>query len=379
MRRILYISGSRSDWGLMRSVLDSIRRHPRLKLEIAATGMHLMREFGYSIKKIEAEGYVVHRVDCTYRRDDKESMARFVGSFTQKLTSLVARTKPEIILVIGDRGEMLAAAIVGAYLGIPVAHVHGGDISSTVDELVRHAITKLAHIHLTATRKSTNRIRKMGESAWRIHTVGAPGLDSIIHQKKMSKKDVEKLLGISLNPPFIVVVQHSVSAEVHDADRQMRETLEAVVELGLETIVIYPNADAGGRKMIKVIKEYSGFGNIHIFKNIEHDLFISLLSRSAAIVGNSSSGLIESLALGLPAVNIGTRQGERERTRNVINVPHDRREIQKAVKKAVSPLFKAKIRKNKNPYGDGNAGKRITTILSQVKIDGRLIQKRLEY
>ncbi len=380
MRKILYISGTRADYGLMRETLFVIRNHPGLRVEIASTGMHLMSEFGMSVKEIEKDGFIIHKIKAIYEEDNKESMANFIGRFIQLLTKKLRTIKPDVILLLGDRGEMLAGAIVGTYLTIPIAHIHGGDVSSTVDEQARHAITKLSHIHFTATTKAKERILKMGEEPWRVFTTGAPGLDSILKENLFSKKTIEKKYNLESSKPTLLVIQHPVTEEVKEAGKQLGETMEAVREMGYQTIVIYPNADAGGRKMIKVIEEYRKYPFIQIYKNLSHKVYLSLMKIASVMIGNSSSGIIETPSFHLPVVNIGTRQKGRERAGNVIDVDYRKDQIKKAIKKAIyDKMFRESLKKCKNPYGDGKAGIRIANILSKIKIDDKLLQKRITY
>ena len=379
-RKILYITGTRADYGLMKSVLKEIKKHPELELEIVATGMHLMEEFGMTINEIKKDGFKIHEIDATYENDNKESMANFIGKFVQLLTKKVKEIKPSIILLLGDRGEMLAGAIVGAYLTIPVAHLHGGEITSTVDEFSRHAITKLAHIHFPATENSAERIIKMGEDPSNVFVVGAPGLDSILNENLIEPTKLSEKYNLDLSKPILLLVQHPVTTEVEDAPTQIRETLEAISELRYQTILIYPNADAGGRKMIEVIKGYEKYPFIKSFKSIPHKEYLSLMRIASVLTGNSSSGIIEAPSFGLPVVNIGSRQEGRERTENVINVDYNKEQIKAAIKEALyDEDFKRIARNCKSPYGDGKASIRIADILSKIKMDKRLLQKRLTY
>ena len=379
-RKILYITGTRADYGLMQSVLRKIEEHPKLELEIIATGMHLMPEFGMTINEIKKDGFKIHGKDASYGADNKESMANFVGGFIQLLTKKAKEIKPDLILLLGDRGEMLAGAIVGAYLTIPVAHLHGGEITSTVDEFSRHAITKLAHIHLPATEKSAERIIKMGEDPSNVFVVGAPGLDSILNENLIEPAELSKKYNLDLTQPIFIVVQHPVTTEVRAAHEHIRETLEAIVELRYQTILIYPNADAGGRGMIKVIKEYEKYLFIKTFKSIPHKEYISLMKMATVMGGNSSSGIVEAPSFGLPVINIGSRQEGRERAENVVDVDYDKEQIKAAIKKALGDEnFKEKVSNCKSPYGDGKAWVRIVDILSRIKIDKKLLQKRLTY
>jgi UDP-hydrolysing UDP-N-acetyl-D-glucosamine 2-epimerase len=380
MRKILYISGTRADYGLMRSVLKAIDEHPELELEIAAMGMHMMEEFGMTINEIKKDGFRIHEIDATYEKDSKKSMANFIGKTIQLLTDRVEEIDPDIILLLGDRGEMLAGAIVGAYLTIPVAHLHGGDITSTVDELARHAITKLAHIHFPVTQESAKRIKKMGEDPLSIFVVGAPGLDTILNAELIEREEISKKYNLDSSKPILLVVQHPVTVEAKDAADQMRETLEAISELKFQTILIYPNADAGSRKMIDVIKEYEGFSFITTFKSIPHIEYLSIMKIANVIIGNSSSGIIESPSFDLPTINIGCRQQGRERAENVIDVQYNREQIISAIQKAVYDKdFRKQLINCKNPYGSGNTGRKIADILSKIKIGDDLLQKKITY
>ncbi len=379
-RKIVYITGTRADYGLMFSVLNAIKNHPKLDLILIVTGMHLMSEFGETIKEIEKDDFEIYQINETYEKDDKESMAIFVGRCVNKFVDAFNCIHPDIVLLLGDRGEMLAGAVAGAYMNILVAHVHGGDVSGTVDEPVRHAITKLSYIHFPATKKSAERIIRMGEEKWRVHVVGAPGLDTILNEKVIESKEIARKYDLNLSKPIVLMVQHPVTTESDDAVKQVRETLNASVELKHQTILIYPNADAGGRRMIKAIKKYEKYDFIKTFKSLPRKDYLSLMKTASVMVGNSSSGIIEAPSFKLPVVNIGTRQEGRERAENVIDVGYSKNGIIKAIKKALyDKKFKEKIKKCKNPYGDGNSGERIAKVLSEIKIDKKLLQKRITY
>lgn len=379
-RKILYVSGTRAEYGLMRETLFAIQRHPKLSLEIAVCGMHLMPQFGLTINEIKKDKLKIHRIEAIYEKDNKESMAKFIGDFSLKFTKLIKLIKPDIILVQGDRAEMLAAVTVGAYLTIPVAHTHGGDVTMTVDEFARHAITKLAHIHFPATQKSAKRIIKMGENPKNVFVVGAPGLDSIKNQQLLNAKELSEIYNVDFSKPVILGLQHPVTTQVLDAPYQIQQTLEAIKESGHQAIFIYPNADAGGRAMIKILQNYKKQPFFSIYENIPSKEYLSLLKNASCMVGNSSSGIIESIPFGLPVVNIGIREQGRERSQNIIDVEYNKEEIKKAIAKALYDNdFKTKTKKCKNPYGDGNAGKRIAAILAKIKIDKNLLQKQITY
>ena len=380
MRKILYISGTRADYGLIQSTLRNIDDNPELQLEIIATGMHLMEEFGTTVNEIRKDGFTYHIIEATYKKDDRESMVEFIGVFLQKLSLKIKKINPDIILVLGDRGEMLAGAIEGVYLGIPVAHIHGGEVSSTVDDFTRHAITKLAHIHFPATELSAERIIKMGEPEEIVFVVGAPGLDSILYERLIESEKIADIYGLDLSKPIIVVIQHPVSMEIEYAQDQIRQTLDAVVDLKFQTVLVYPNADAGGRRIIEIINSYEHNPNIKAYKNIPRKEYLSLLKVASVLVGNSSSGIIEASSFKLPVVNIGTRQKGRERGKNVIDADYEKGDIKSKILMCLyDENFKQKVKSCNNPYGDGKAGEKITQILCSININEKLLQKKLSY
>lgn len=380
MKKILYVTGTRADYGLMRSVLKNIDEHPNLELEIVATGMHIMKEFGNTVDEIKKDGFKTHIIEATYDEDTKESMVNFIGKTIQLFTKIFLKINPDIILVLGDRGEMLAGTIVGAYLTIPVAHVHGGEVTSTIDESTRHAITKFSHIHFPATKKGAERIIRMGEDPSRVFIVGAPGLDAILKDDFAIPKELSKKYKFDILKPIILVVQHPVTNEYELAAKQMHETLEAISELKHKTILIYPNADAGGRKMIKVIEKYKKYPFILPFKNIPHRDFLGLMNIASVLVGNSSSGIVEAPSFGLPVVNIGTRQEGRERAENIIDTDYKKEQIICAINKAINDEeFIKNVKKCRNPYASENTGKKIAEILSNIYIDNNLLQKKIMY
>jgi len=379
-RKILYISGTRADYGLMRSVLSAIHHHPAMELHIAVTGMHIMPEFGYTLEEIKKDGYSCHVINVTNLEDTTGSMAVFIGLFIQEFVALVKNLKPDIILVLGDRGEMLGGAVVGAYMGIPVAHVHGGEVTSTADENARHAITKLSHIHLPATEESAQRIIKMGEDPHHVFVVGAPGLDQILNIQSVSPKETIDRYHIDPRIPIIIVLQHPVPLEPGEPAYQMEQTMQAVCDLDCQILVIYPNADAGGRAMIEVIKKYESHKNIRTFPSLGHKDFLILLKLSSVLVGNSSSGIIEAPSFGVPVVNIGSRQKGRQKGENIIDTGYDTHEIAKAVDRALKDNdFKRKVKTANNPYGVGDSSGKIVEILKNIEITPALLQKRMMY
>lgn len=368
IKKILYITGTRADYGLMHSTLELLNEN--FQLEVVSTGMHLMEEFGCSINEIKKDDFNLHIVNQTFLEDNEQSMSIFIGNLIRDLTEVMANINPDIVLLLGDRGEMLAGAIVASYLQIPIAHIHGGDISLTVDDKARHAITKLANIHFPATEKSALRIKQMGENPDNIYVVGAPGLDSIIKNKdNFDETYLKEKYGIKKD--FILVLQHPVSAENKESSFQISQTLDAVTSTSYQIIVIYPNADAGGRAMINKINEY----DVDSYKNIPHDDFIGLLNIASILIGNSSSGIIESSSFKLPVINIGTRQQGREKASNVIDVDYNREEILEAIKYIESEEYSEILKNCDNPYGNGKSCENICNILKKIDINDKLLNK----
>jgi len=381
MKKIAVVTGTRAEYGILYPVLKAIEAHAGLKLSLIVTGMHLSHEFGYTVQEIEKDGFKIDaKVDMLLSNDTLEAMAKSVGIGIIGMAQTWELLKPDLILVFGDRVEPLAAAITGAYMNIPVAHIHGGEVCGNIDDPARHAISKFAHIHFPVTKKSAERIINMGEEDWRVHTVGSPALDVILNETMLPAKALTQELGINLSRSLILLVQHSVTTQVDEAAEQMRKTLEAVVQIGNPTVLLYPNSDAGGRRMIEVIKKYEKYPFIKTFKSLPHKEYLSLMKVAGVMVGNSSSAMIEAPSFGLPAVNIGTRQEGRERGKNVIDVRHNKQEIVKGIEKALTDdEFLTEVKKCENPYGDGKTSQRIVEILSKVEITPQLLQKKITY
>jgi len=256
MRKVAVITGTRADYGILYPVLKAIDSSQNLKLQLIVCGMHLCPDFGMTIKEIEKDGFEISdKFETVFSSDTGSSMAKTVGLSIMYAAQSFERLKPDIVLVLGDRGEMLAAAIAACYMNIPVAHIHGGEVSGTVDESIRHAITKLSHIHFPATEDSRNRIIKMGEKEENVFVVGAPGLDVIKSTKYISREEFLNKFGLK-DDKIILMTQHPVTTEIDDVDFQIRETLNAIVSIGKQTVITYPNSDSGGRMIIRRIEEY---------------------------------------------------------------------------------------------------------------------------
>ena len=382
-RKVCVLTGSRSEYGILRPVLFAITESESLDLSIIVTGMHLSPQYGYTISDIEKDGFLIDaKVDMMLDSSSGISMAKSVGIGIIGLSQALEMLQPDIVLIAGDRIEPLAIAIATTYMNIPLGHIHGGDKSfgGHADDSVRHAITKLAHVHFAVSNESANRIIKLGEDPSKVFVVGAPALDTILNERLLRKNELCKKYGLNPTIPLLMVVQNPVSREVDTAPDQMRETMEALVNIKQQTVIIYPNSDMGGRKMIEVINEYHNFPFLKIVTNMPHRDYLSLMKVSSAIIGNSSSALIEAPSFKLPAVNIGSRQEGRERADNVIDVPYERNLIISAINTVMfDKKFINRVKKSKSPYGDGTAGKKIIKILTEIELNIDILKKKITY
>lgn len=382
-RKICVVTGTRAEYGLLKSIMHEIQSKQELELKIIVTGMHLLKKFGFTIEEIKKDGFRIDAtVDMHIRGDSTSDMALSLGYGIIGMTQALKSIHPDILLVLGDRGEAFAATIAASYLNIVVAHIHGGDQGDGglhIDDKIRHAITKLAHIHFPATSLSAQRLEKMGEEKWRICLTGAPGLDAILARPKKSADIIAKKFNLDTKKEILLVIQHPSLADTNkSAYNQMQETMEAIKELCMQTVVLYPNADAGGREMIKVIDAYKSLPYIRIYNHLNRDDFLDLMQISQVMIGNSSSGTIEAPLFSLPVVNVGRRESTRETVGNKIFVSYNREEIVKAVHKALhDTAFIKGLRKYKSPYGDGHASEKIVNFLASVKLDERIFQKVL--
>ena len=361
------ITGSRSEYGILRSVIRGISLESNLEPKILVTAMHLEEEFGNTVNDIMSDGFeIAGSFPGCPRFDTPYSMTLSVAQSIRGCARVLREIKPDILVVLGDRPEALGSAVAATYLGIPIAHIHGGESTGNVDDLARNAITKLSHIHFAATKKSGERVLKMGERPDRVHVVGAPGLDEVVESEYLGTKELEDRYGFTSETGMALLVQHPVTSQHEESGRQIRQSLEALSEFDLRTVVIYPNSDAGGRRMIRVIRSFCDRDrNFTAYPSIPRRDYLGLLNSASVMVGNSSSGIIEAPSFHLPVVNIGIRQDGRERACNVIDVPHELGEIKKAIRRCLEDNeFLERVRKCENPWGDGKSGVTIAKVIS---------------
>lgn len=371
MRRILYLTGTRADFGLMRSTLKSIHAHPELELGLLVTGMHLDTRYGDTVREIEASNLpIVARVPVALGCDEGAVMARAIGHELLGTIDVLMHFKPDLLLLLGDRGEMLAGAIAALHLNVPIVHLHGGELSGTVDEPVRHAISKLAHYHFTATAGARERLIRMGEKPDHIHVTGAPGVDGLKQTATRTRSELARQADLDPAAPIALVVFHPVVQQVEDAAAQADLLLDALAAVPqLQALLLMPNADAGGEAIRQIfLAPRPGFRPV---VHLPRSEFIEWMAAADVMVGNSSSGIIEAATFGTPVINVGDRQHGRERSANVRDAPLDRGAIEASLRECLS-MGRSLVQ---NIYGDGLAGKRIVDLLATLPLNRDLLMK----
>jgi len=378
-RTIAAITTSRADYSHLYWPLRELHTRKNVDLKLLVTGAHLSAEFGNTVDEIVADGFHVdERVESLLSSDTDVGMAKTIGLATSGLADVLGRMRPDLLLIIADRYEMLAPASVALALRIPLAHIEGGEISEgAIDQQVRDALTKMSHVHFAPTDDAAKRIEAMGEEPWRIHCVGAPSLDHLRNSRIPDRHEVEAALAVDLRKPTIVVAHHPVTIE-RETTAEVHAVFSALEELEHQIVLCFPNADAGSRSIIERAKTLcASRERAHLFVNLNPILYWGLLSHASLMIGNSSSGVMETPAMRLPTVNIGFRQHGRTRAANIIDVPAERDAIVQAVPRAMSDAFVQSLDGMDNPYGDGHAGERIADVLNSIEINERLQRKRI--
>lgn len=379
MRTIGVVTVGRSDYTIYQPVLRLIQADTALKLHLIVAGMHLSAEFGLSVRAIEADGYEIsERVEMLLSSDTSEGIAKSMGVGMMGFAQAYATRRPDFLLVLGDRFEMHAAALAALPFKIPVGHLHGGELTQgAIDDALRHSMTKLSHVHFVATQEYARRVIQLGEEAWRVIVSGAPSLDHLQTLQRLDRRALEARCGLRLEPEPLLVTFHPVTLEYEQTEGQAAELLAALNAFDRPIVFTLPNADTNGRMIIRMIETFvREHANARLIENLGTQHYFSLMACAAAMVGNSSSGIIEAPSFGLPVVNIGTRQQGRLRAANVIDVGYSREAIAQGLAKALAPDFRARLRHLANPYGDGHAAEAIIRCLKETPLDQRLIQKR---
>ena len=391
-RVVAVFTGNRAEYGLQFPILRAIDKHPNLEYRLLVSGAHLDPNFGSTLDEIRSDGF---RIDAEIKIEmDAASLfatAQAIGSGVLAISRVLDEIRPDIMLVYADRFEGFAAVIAATQMNIPTAHIEGGDLTEggALDDSVRHAMTKLSHLHFTTNEQASNRILGMGEESWRVHTVGFPAIDLISEGRYASSSEITEKLDLDLSRPVVLFTQHSVSTEFEKAADQVVPSIDAIKRLadeGIQTVLTYPNNDAGGRAIIQKLEAFgvSNYRNTQIKSSLGRYLYHGVLALArepeirVACLGNSSSGLKETPAFGCPTVNIGSRQDGRLRGENVLDAGYSSDEIFSAIQRALfDDIFREECREAKNPYWLGEAGPKIAEVLANTPLNQDLIRKRM--
>lgn len=390
-RKIAVFTGNRAEYGLQFPILKAISHHPDLECQLIVSGAHLDKDFGKTLGEIERDGFkVAAEVKIDMNEDSGFATAQAIGSGILSMSQCLAKLRPDMLVVYADRFEGFAALISGTQMNIPTAHIEGGDVTEggALDDSVRHAMTKLAHLHFTTNEDASNRIRTMGEEAWRVHTVGFPMIDLVHAGGYTAPEKLAEQYKLDLKKPIVVFTQHSVTTLIEDAVSQLTPSLEALEKLaseGVQVILTYPNNDAGGRAIVAKLESFAarGLKNIQLHKSLGRANYHGMLNIAGRIgrgacVGNSSSGIKETPYFGCPTVDIGSRQDGRLASTNVIHTGYDAKEIEEAIRRCLfDEKFIADCHSCKNPYGTGDAGIKIANELARVELGHKILNKKM--
>lgn len=379
MKKVAVITGTRADYGIYYPMLQAIQWDDELELHLIVTGMHLSPNYGYTIDNIKKDGFPISaRIECLFQGDTHGNMARSIGMGIMGMTQAFETVMPDCVVVLGDRGEMLAAAIVSTHMNIPLIHLHGGEVSGTIDESVRHAISKLAHVHLVATEGSKERLIRMGEDPWRIEVVGAPRVETIENTALPSLSETKHKYQLDFTGEYLLFVYHPVTTEDHDL-AILEQMLEVLLGTDMNLVCIMPNSDAGSDKITSVYKKFYHKRHFHAVTNFGPLDYLTMLKHTVMLVGNSSSGIIEAASFRVPVINIGSRQKGRERSDNVIDILENKDELIHAIGHVQGREFQQSLNTLTNVYGRKNTSLNIVRKIKELVKSEQLIQKTITY
>jgi UDP-hydrolysing UDP-N-acetyl-D-glucosamine 2-epimerase len=376
-RRIAVVTTSRADYSHLYWPLRELDSNPAIDLGVFVLGPHLSPQFGNTVAEIERDEFPIKaRIECLLSSDTDTGMAKTIGIAIQSLADALTAWRPDLLLLIADRYEMLAPASVAVALRIPIAHIEGGEVSQgAIDDQVRNAITKLAHIHFTSMETARRRVIAMGEEPWRVHYAGAPSLDHLRRSKLLNRGEVETRLGLKLTRPSILAAWHPVTI-LRDTNAEADALFQALTKTRGQLIFVYPNSDAGSYALIDRTRALMKTrADTHLYVNLDAVTYWSLLRQVDVMIGNSSSGIMEAGSFALPVVNVGMRQQGRERGENVVDVAAESGAIYRVLKRTLNPAFRRKLRGMTNPYGNGTAAKRIVRVLASVRLENLLVKE----
>ena len=376
-RTIAVVTSSRADYSHLYWPLHDLAQHPDVDLKLIVLGAHLAPQFGETVKEIEKDGFpIAARLECLLSSDTDVGMAKTLGVAVLALADLLGQMRPDLLLLIADRYEMLAPASVALTLRIPIAHIEGGEISEgAIDDAVRNALTKMSHIHFTSTEGARARVIAMGEEPWRVHRAGAPSLDHLRRSRLLDVRELEERLQVSLQRPTVVVAYHPVTI-VRDTTQEADSLFAALDSLDAQILFCYPNSDAGSHALMQRTRAFlARHSDARVFVNLDAVTYWSLLGHVALLIGNSSSGIMEAASFALPVVNVGFRQKGRERARNVLDAAPEATAITAAIDRGLSGEFRASLAGMTNPYGDGHAAETIVQVLVTTPLGDPLLIK----
>jgi UDP-N-acetylglucosamine 2-epimerase (non-hydrolysing)/GDP/UDP-N,N'-diacetylbacillosamine 2-epimerase (hydrolysing) len=379
-RTIAVVTSSRADYSHLYWPLHDLARHEEVDLKLIVLGAHLSPQFGETVKEIEKDGFpIAARLECLLSSDTDVGMAKTLGVAVLSLADLLGQMRPDLLLLIADRYEMLAPATVALTLRIPIAHIEGGEISEgAIDDAVRNALTKMSHIHFTSTEGARARVIAMGEERWRVHRAGAPSLDHLRRSRLLGSHELERQLELDLRRPTVVVAYHPVTI-VRDTTQEADSLFAALREVDAQILFCYPNADAGSHALLERTRAFlSTRSDARVFVNLDSVTYWSLIRQVALLIGNSSSGIMEAASFALPVVNVGFRQKGRERARNVLDAEPETKAILARIGQAMSLAFRESLAGMTNPYGNGNASEKIVQVLTTVPLSEELLVKRAD-
>jgi UDP-hydrolysing UDP-N-acetyl-D-glucosamine 2-epimerase len=375
-RTIAVVTSSRADYSHLYWPLQDLAHHPDIDLKVIVLGAHLSPQFGETVKEIEKDGFpIAARLECLLSSDSDVGMAKTLGVAVLALADLLGQMRPDLLLLIADRYEMLAPAAVALTLRIPIAHIEGGEISEgAIDDAVRNALTKMSHIHFTSTEEARARVVAMGEEPWRVHRAGAPSLDHLRRSRLFDVREVQQRLEIDLTRPTVVVAYHPVTI-VRDTTQEADSLFAALRAVGAQILFCYPNADAGSHALLERTRAFLATrDDAKLFVNLDAVTYWSLLRQATVLIGNSSSGIMEAASFALPVVNVGFRQEGRARAKNVIDARPEAEAIIAAIAQARSADFRQSLAGMTNPYGDGHAAEKIVEVLTTTPLEALLVK-----
>lgn len=384
MKKILVVTGTRAEYGLLYWTMKRIDEDKDLELQLVVTGSHLVSDYGFTVNQIKSDGFKIdEEIDMIVSSGKKSAVVKSMGLELIQMSQTFDRLKPDILLILGDRYETFIAATCAMIMNIPIAHMNGGESTEgALDEQIRHAITKMAHIHFPGAEYYKERIIKMGEEPWRVHNVGQAGVESIKRLEFMSKSELESDLGITLDKKTFLITYHPVTLGINDTEEQVDNLLESISSFDANYIFTYPNADFGSDIIVKKLNRFvEKNDNAYMFYSLGQKRYLSLMKYVDVAIGNSSSGIIEAPILKVPVVNIGDRQKGRLRNSNIIDVDYKKESIEKAIEKAISSSdFKSKLNSMKNIYGEGSTSIQVVDILKKTNLNKKeLLYKKLNY